>query len=49
MAKLEDYKSDYETVLSQSVAPSTKTQYDRSWKTFVAFCESHSIQPLGNV
>ena len=45
---MDEFRSDYESVLAQSVAPSTRTQYERSWKTFQAFCETHTMNPLGN-
>ncbi len=44
---MEEFLTYTRNVMGNSVAKSSKTQYDRAWREWNAFCIRFAIEPLG--
>ncbi len=44
---MEVLRAKYASIISDSLAGSSKIQYERCWKLFNEFCQQHELDPLG--
>ncbi len=46
---MEALRERYNSIISDSLAPSSKTQYERCWRIFLEFCNQNEMEPLGKL